>query len=123
MTLISKASHLKGITIQLYEKAQTGTNAFNNPIYVETATNVDNVLVGSPTDQEVLDVLNLTGRKVSYVLGIPKGDTHDWTDRKVTFFGKTFRTIGEPTEGIEGLIPLEWNKKVRCERINGESGD
>ena len=69
------------------------------------------------SDQEIIDVLNLTGRKLNYVLGIPKGDGHDWTNRKVAFFGKEFQTIGEPTEGLEGLTPLEWNRKVRCERI------
>ena len=123
MSLFSKASYLKGASVTVYVKTETGKDAFNHPVYATVGETVDNVLIGSPSDQEILDVLNLTGRKVSYVLGIPKGDTHDWTDVKVTFFGKEFRTIGEPTEGLEGMIPLEWNKKVRCERINGQSGD
>ena len=37
-------------------------------------------------------------------------------DRKVSFFGETFKTYGEPTQGIEHLIPLAWNKKVKVER-------
>ena len=41
---------------------------------------------------------------------------HDWTDTKVEFFGKTWKTVGEPVEGIEENIPLRWNKKVVVER-------
>jgi len=106
---------LKGITIKLYEQQQTGTDPFNRPINEETPVDVENVLVGQPAESEVLDTLNLTGRKVIYVLGIPKGDTHDWEDKKVEFWGMTFKTIGMPTQGIEDMIPLSWNKKVKVE--------
>lgn len=107
---------IKGITIKLYVKQQTGTDEFNAPIYTETAEEVGNVLVQPTSETEILDTLNLTGRKAVYQLAIPKGDTHDWTDAKVEFFNQKFRTIGTPIEGIEELLPLAWNKKVRCER-------
>lgn len=107
---------LKGITIKLYEQQQTGTDSFNRPIYEETPVDVENVLVGQPDESEVLDTLNLTGRKVVYVLGIPKGDTHDWEDKKVEFWGMAFKTIGMPVQGIDDLVPLSWNKKVKVER-------
>jgi hypothetical protein len=106
---------IKGITIQLYEKTETGRDAFNRPVYEEKAVDVDNVLVAQPTDQEVLDTVNLTGRKLAYVLGIPKGDQHEWTDCKVGFFNNTFRVIGAPIMGIEEMVPLSWHKKVRVE--------
>ena len=109
-------SLLHGITIQLYERTETGKDAFNRPVYTETAVNVDNVLIGEPSTQEIVDTLNLTGKKLAYTLAIPKGDTHDWTDVSVSFWGEKFRTIGEPTQGIETMIPLDWNKKVRVER-------
>lgn len=109
-------SLLHGITIQLYERTETGTDAFNRPVYTETAVNVYNVLIGEPSTQEIVDTLNLTGKKLAYTLAIPKGDIHDWTDTKVSFWGMTFRTIGEPTQGIEAMIPLDWNKKVKVER-------
>jgi len=35
----------------------------------------------------------------------------------VDFFGERFRVIGKPTKGLEHLIPLRWNMKVRVERI------
>lgn len=118
--LVSESSFLKGIAITLYEKTQVITDPFGAPIYDETAVQVDNVLVTPSSEQEIIDTLNLTGRKAIYTLGIPKGDTHDWNNVNVSFFGKTFRTIGMPVEGIDSMIPLEWNKKVRCEVVNGE---
>ncbi len=109
-------ARLRGVSITLYEKTQTGTDAFNRPIYTETAVRIENVLIGEPSTQDITDTLNLTGKKLAYTLAIPKGDTHDWTDRDVGFWGERFRTIGKPTEGIEELIPLDWNQKVKVER-------
>lgn len=110
---------LKGIPILLYERTQVGVDEFAKPIFEETPIEIDNVLVAPSADTEVLDVLNLTGRRAVYTLGIPKGDTHTWEDRTVEFFGEKWRTIGIPLEGIEALIPLGWNKKVRVERYGG----
>ena len=108
---------LKGITVVLKSVTQTDVDGFNRPIYSTADVAVDNVLVAPVSDTEVLDTLNLTGRKAVYQLGIPKGDTNDWENRDVVFFGQTFRVIGIPTEGIDALIPLDWNKKVKVERI------
>lgn len=113
---------LKGITIRLFRKEKVEEDDFGAPIFQETAIDVDNVLVGEPTSEEVTDTLNLTGRKAVYVLGIPKGDTNDWENVHVEFFGQRFRTIGIPIEGIESMIPLSWNKKVKVERY-GEDQD
>ena len=107
---------IRGITVILYEKQPAGKDGFNQPIYEEIAVPVDNVLVAPAQEQEVLDVLNLTGRKAVYTLAIPKGDEHIWEDRDVEFFGERWHTIGMPTKGIDELIPLAWNMKVRVER-------
>ena len=107
---------MRGVIITLYDKVQTGVDAFNRPVYEDVATTVDNVLIGEPTTEDVINELNLTGKHLAYTLAIPKGDTHEWNDRKVEFFGEVFRTYGKPTQGIEHLIPLSWNKKVKVER-------
>lgn len=108
---------MKGITVTLYERTQTDTDALNHPIYAETATSVDNVLVAPVSSTELMEVYNLTGRKAVYQLAIPKGDTHSWVSgMKVGFFGQLWRIIATPEEGIDGLIPLSWNKKVRVEK-------
>ena len=76
---------------------------------------IENVLIGEPTSEDVVNELNLSGKHLAYTLAIPKGDTHEWEDRTVEFWGEKFRTIGKPTQGIEHLIPLSWNKKVKVE--------
>lgn len=107
---------MKGIPITLYKKVEIGRDAFNKPVYEDVPETVENVLIEAISSTEVLETLSLTGRRAIYRLGIPKGDQHDWTDKKVSFFGQDFRTIGIPIEGIEEMIPLEWNKKVTVER-------
>ena len=110
-------ARIRGITITLYDLTQTGTDPLNKPIYAETPVQVDNVLVAPVESTEQLETFSLTGRRAVYQLGIPKGDTHDWTaGKRVSFFGADWRIIGIPTEGIESMIPLDWNKKVQVER-------
>lgn len=107
---------MKGITITLYDRTITGVDALNHPIYAETPVQVDNVLVAPMGSTEALEMYNLTGRRATYQLAIPKGDTHDWTaGKKVRFFDTDWRIIAIPTEGIDNLIPLSWNKKVQVE--------
>lgn len=107
---------IKGITITLIDKQETGKDPFGAAIYEDVPVPVDNVLVAPTSSDDVVNQLSLTGKKAVYTLAIPKGDTHDWEDKEVEFFGQRWRTFGFPAEGIEDLIPLEWNKKVMVER-------
>lgn len=111
------AAIIKGITVELLERAETGRDDFNAPIFTETAVDVENVLVAPISDEERAEATNLTGRKAVYQLGIPKNDAHAWTSgTRVRFFGQTWRIIGEPVMGMESMIPMDWNMKVRVER-------
>ena len=106
---------LNGRTVILYDKVQTGVDPFNRPVFEDVAVEVDNVLIGNPSAQEVIDTLNLTGKHVVYTLGIPKGDTHVWTDRKVQIFGEMYHTIARPIRGQDELVPLDWSQNVMVE--------
>jgi len=107
---------IKGITVTLITKQKTGTDPFDNPIYEDVETDVNNVLVVPTSTEDVLNQLDLTGKKAVYTLAIPKDDENDWKDAEVLFFGERWRTFGFTTQGIEKLIPLDWNKKVMVER-------
>ena len=107
---------MRGITVTLHNRVQNGTDAFNRPIYEESTTTVDNVLIGEPSTEDIVNEMNLSGKRLAYTLAIPKGDDHDWKDAVVEFFGERFRTFGAPTQGIDHLIPLQWNMKVKVER-------
>ena len=102
-----------GITVVLYEKTQVGTDSMNNPVYVTTATNGENVLVGQPETDDVTNSISLYGKRLAYWLGLPKGDSHNWTDSEVKIFGEKFRTFGDTVQGIEANVPTPWHKRVR----------
>lgn len=104
---------IKGITIQLLDRQKTGVDGFGKAVYEDVAVDVENVLIGEPATEEIVDTLELTGKHLAYTLAIPKGDAHVWEGKKVSFWGETFEVIGKPTQGIEANIPLEWNKKVK----------
>lgn len=105
-----------GIPILLLVKTQIGTDDFGAPIYEENWTTVDNVLVSPVSADDVVTDLSLYGKKAVYELGIPKGDRHEWEDTEVIIFGKSYKTFGPEIQGIEALIPLNWNKKIKVER-------
>ena len=107
---------MKGSTVKLIKKTQSGTDPFGNPIYTEEQISVDDVLIGSPTADDVTNTISLYGKKVEYVLGIPKGDTNTWVDAEVEFWGMRFRTIGYPTTGEQANIPLRWGQNVKVEK-------
>lgn len=115
-------TRLKGITVTLIRRAQTGTDPFNDPIYADEEVAVENVLVApvGTGGSELLDNITLEGRKAVYHLAIPKGDAHTWEGQRVRFFNTVWRVVGKPTMGIEALIPLDWNKIVTVEAVNGD---
>lgn len=107
---------MKGITVTLYDIQQTDIDPFNNPIFEEIPIEVENVLVAPTSSTEQTEITDLYGKRADYILAIPKGDMHTWTDRKVCFFNEKWQVFGFPTEGIEENIPLSWNKKVMVAR-------
>lgn len=106
---------IKGLAITLYVNNKVGVDGFNRPIYEEIPEIVENVLVSPSTSDDIATSQDLFGKKAVYTLAIPKGDVHDWVDKKVEFFGMKWRTFGYPLEGIEENLPLSWNKKVMVE--------
>ena len=113
---------MRGDTVTLYVKEKTGTDPFGAPAFTETPVAVENVLVGEPTSEEILAATDLYGKRIRWMLGIPKGDTHDWQDVRIDWTdasGTThcLRSFGFPIMGIEALVPTAWHKKVRVEEI------
>lgn len=107
---------IKGITVTLYQTVKTGSDRFGADIFEEQAAQVEDVLVSPASADDVINSVQLEGKKAVYLLGIPKGDTHEWEDKTIEFFGKKFRSFGPVQEGIEELVPTRWHKKVTVER-------
>lgn len=107
---------MRGIPVILHVKTMTGTDSLNNPVYSDDTVVVENVLVGEPTTEDIVGSETLYGKRLAFVLGIPKGDSHTWTNTEVEFFGRKFKTFGDVIEAIEANVPTRWHKKVRVER-------
>lgn len=115
-------ARIRGITVKLYTETVTGYNPFGEPIVSTQPVEVDNVLVGEPSTDDIVTSTSLFGKKISYMLAIPKGDKNDWVNKKVEWvdaYGTTHavKTFGFPITGIEANIPeqLPWHMKMRCE--------
>lgn len=106
---------MKGTTVQLVVNTTISYDPFGAPIEEEILVDVADVLVGQPSETEVASVMERYGKKVSYTLGIPKGDTNIWYDTDVYIWGEKFRTIGYPVTGEQANIPLRWGKNVMVE--------
>ena len=115
------SSHIHGVTVQVAVQTVTGKDSFNEDIVSTAWEYVPNVLVGSPSSQEIVDSHELYGKRAAYVLAIPKGDQHDWNDTRVILpppFAGEYQTFGPAVGGIEENIPLDWNFKVNVERVS-----
>lgn len=112
---------LRGVPVTLYVRTATETkDAFGREQYTETATVIDNVLIQplQRTTDVPTETTNITGEKTSYILGIPKTDTHDWKNCRVDFFGNSYRTESGEWQGIDDLIPGDWNRKIVARRYD-----
>lgn len=116
-------ARLQGIDVYIHTEVQTGTDPFGAPVIEEQLVRVENVLIGEPSTDDIITSTQLYGKQIQYMLGIPKGDTNDWMDKKVSWtdaYGNehTAKTFGFPITGIEANIPpqIPWHMKVRCEK-------
>ena len=111
-----------GITVSLEVKTQSGTDPFGKPLYKTTEKDIDDVLGGEPSTEDITNTMAMYGKRIAYTLAIPKGNEDSWEDTIVILpapFSGRYHTIGAPTAGIEANIPLRWNKKVHLERFEG----
>ena len=109
---------MKTMTVQLVRKSQDGTDPFGAPIETEEIIDVPGCLVGQPSSNEISQTMELYGKKIDFVVGVPKGDVNKWFDTEVIIWGERFRTIGYPETGIQDNIPLAWGQNVKVERCN-----
>ncbi len=108
---------IRGITVKLYETKVIGKDEFNRDIEVFTVSEISNVVVGQPSSEDITSEISVSGKRIAYVLAIPAGDTHTWEGNVVEFYGRKWRTIGIPTQYMEGFMGKDfpWNKKIGVE--------
>lgn len=109
---------IQGTTVTLYERVQTGVDAFNRPIFQDVPDQVEGVLVAPAAAEDIATALQLDGKHLVYELYIPRGDRRAWEDRRVDFFGQSFRIYGPVQEYIDENVPGPWNKRAKVEKFS-----
>lgn len=109
---------IQGQTITLYSKTQTGSDLFGQPVYEETPVEVSNVLIAPISADAAPEQDGLKNVLEAYEIHIPKGDTNAWEDCRISFWGKTFRTVGAVKRYMEENTPLDWIGSIRVERYD-----
>ena len=107
---------MKTTTVQLAVKTEGAPDPFGMPTETEELIDVPGCLVGQPSTDDIAQTMEMYGKKIAYVVGVPKGDVNSWVDTDVIIWGERFRTIGYPETGIQGNIPLKWGQNVKVER-------
>lgn len=106
---------LSGQTVNLHIKTEAGFDPFGAPVCVEDIVAVDNVIIAPTSENDLQNDIQMYGKASTYTLHIPKGDTHDWANTIVEFWGKRWKTFGTVVMYQEELLPLEWNAKVKVD--------
>ena len=104
---------MRGTTVILYEETVTGQDPFGVDIIEETPVEVKNVLIGEPSTDDITSSVELYGKQIKYVLAIPKGDTHDWMDKRVfaeIAIANASSPLGAPPTRTHSPAPRPTNK-------------
>ena len=78
---------IRGTTVTLINKVETGKDLLNAPTYKETETQVENVLISPVSTDDAATAQNLFGKKAVYTFGIPKATQILWKTAKSGFSG------------------------------------
>lgn len=109
---------IKGNTVTLVTYTENGEDDFGHAIRVATTVEVPNVLIEPASNDAIVSEMELYGKRIAYVLHIPKSDSNNWKDAEVILpapWNVTLKTYGDALVYAPHLAPLAWNKKVKAE--------
>ncbi len=86
-----------------------------------TETELDNVLFGRPSTEQLDETMRLYGVEISYVLGIPKVYTSSLRGCLVyrPRDGQAFRIMGDPQPLPPEICPTPWNREAMAVVVDG----
>lgn len=90
------------------------------PTYSEPM-DVPNVVI-APATTDDMERLHPDGATVAYTLHFPKtfdAETHDLRGALVTFWGDTYRVVGDPVRYMRENVRGPWFMPVGVERVDG----
>lgn len=118
--LVIAMSLFKGESVTL-RTPTIGYDENKDEVTTWTETQIDNVLFGRPSTEQIEEVMRLYSVEVSYTLGVPKAYTASLRGCEVfrPRDGKTYRIVGDPMPLPPELCPTPWNREAQAVIVDG----
>lgn len=111
---------IKGETVVVHRREQTGVDPGNNPIYESTETEVEDVIVAPGPRSDVEESTRPDGIEVSWTLHFPKSWTDSLRGAEISVRGgPRSPVVGDPRPYTNANTPGRWNRPVELERVDG----
>lgn len=111
---------MKGETVVVSTRVQSGKDMFGNAIYELDSLEVDNVLVAPGEVDDVIESTRPEGSEIHYTLYFPK--TFEWLgleNAEIEVRGESFKVIGRPNYWNPDVCPTDWNMVVKVGTTHG----
>lgn len=114
---------MRGETIIVRRRIQSGVDAGNNPVYKPDDKTVDNVLVQPSSGSNATETTRPDGITVDATLHFPRDYTGE-SLRGCTIIIRgdeqhPYHVIGDPIPVDGGMTPTQWNMSVEVTRSEG----
>lgn len=110
---------MTGETVTITQRSEVGRDGFNNPIFEDTETDVENVLVAPATGDDVIESVRPEGSEVKYTLYFPKTFVGKLENERVKVRGDWLDVIGCPDCFDLNNCPTDWNMVVKVGVFHG----
>ena len=113
---------MNGETVKLVCRQAAGRDPFNNEVFEECETEVENVLVQPAGTQDDTDSNRPEGIKAKYLLLFPKAFAYgsgSLRGTKIEVRGKRYKVIGDPGCYDGKNCPTDWCMPVHVGDIDG----
>ena len=110
---------MRGETVVVITRTETGRGPGNSPIWTEAEVAVGNVLVAPGARADALDSNRPSGVDVVFTLSFPKAFVGSLRGCRVRVRGEAFDVIGDPRPYQDANTPGDWDRPVEVERRDG----
>ncbi|QJC22010.1 hypothetical protein [Arcanobacterium buesumense] len=110
---------IHGTQVTVLSKTKTGVDDMNMPVFEETQTVVDDVLVGPVSTDDTPGGMRRAGDRTEIALYFPKTFTASLRGCDVEFMGKIWRVQGDPQPYMVENMPTRWNLRATVSLVEG----
>lgn len=110
---------MKGETVTVLTRTQTGVDEGNNPTYEQSARNVSDVLVSPSDNADSSDAIRPDGVEIVLTALFPRTYAGSLRGSDVRVRGDLYHVVGDPIAVDGGMRPTRWNRTVNLSRSEG----